>query len=84
MAVMPTTNGIAIQLSPNPPLCTSSWWGTQAVISKNVGNYNTLVSNMMAAFMANKKISAIHYSIAGDGSCSNGNELHLIAYKIEK
>lgn len=83
-ALFPTTNGVAIQLNPNPPQCTSSWWGTQAVINKDIANYQTLLAMMTTAFVSNKKISAIHYQSAGNGSCSNGNELHIIAYKINK
>ena len=84
VAILPTQSGIAVQLSPNPPQCTGSWWGAQALITKAIDTSNTLISNLMAAFMANKKITAIHYSMAGDGSCSNGNEINIFAYKIVK
>lgn len=84
VAVLPGPVGLNIQLSPNPAQCTSQWWGTQAVIKKETTNYNTLTANVMSAFMADKQISAIHYNVIGDGTCKNGNELSVYAFKVSK
>ena len=82
--LLPGPAGIHIQLSPNPVQCSGNWWGTQAVIKKAETNYNTLSANIMAAFAANKKISAVHYNTAGNGTCSSSNELTVIAFKVSQ
>lgn len=82
VAILPTTNGVAVELSPVPSRCTSSWWGTQFVIRTSTVNYETLVAAITSVMMGGKKISAIHFEPLGSGDCSNANELDLLAFKV--
>ena len=81
-AVMPSSGGLHVKLSPNPSQCTGSWWDTQFLIDKGVANYDVLISSMLAAHMAGKKIKAVHYTAVGSGACNAGNQLSVGAFQI--
>ena len=84
VAVIPSTGGIHIQVTPEPPPCTASWWGTQLIVRKDTQNYNVLAANIMTAFNTQKQLSVIHYNPVMSGNCSNGNELNILAFKINR
>jgi len=81
-AVMPSNVGMHVTLSPNPAQCTGNWWGNQFVIKKETDNYNGLSAAILAAYMAGKKIRAVHYAPEGDGSCSHSNWLSVYAFQV--
>lgn len=86
-SLMPVTGGMYIELETvfgSGPTCSGSWHGNQFFIPKDQDNYNGLSSALLAAFVAGKNITKLHYYFRGDGSCSYGNEHNVTAFKIIK
>ncbi|MBL4868160.1 MAG: hypothetical protein JKY67_17490 [Pseudomonadales bacterium] len=85
VSVFPTGGGLHLQLDPRPVKCApgnGNWWGTQAYISMNTGNYASLSAGIYTAFASGKKITSLHFGFNGDNSCSSGNQLSITAFRV--
>lgn len=81
--VMPSGLGLHFKVSPNPAQCIGDWWGNQFIITNDTPNYNVLSAAILSAYATGKKIKAIHWSPAGDGTCSYGNWLSVSAFLVK-
>jgi len=82
VSVMPSGQGLHVQLSPTPAQCVGNWWGNQFLVKKETDNYSGLSATILSAYMSGKRIRAIHYSEVGDGTCSYGNWLSITAFQV--